>query len=98
MSRVRQVITAIIATAFSAALFTSAAPARATTHDPDGPGQWGLTQVGAPQAWARTTGAGVPIGIVDTGVHFAHEDLARTVLAHPACLAAAPAPARLRGS
>ncbi len=98
MSRVRQVITAIIATAFSAALFTSAAPARATTHDPDGPGQWGLTQVGAPDAWARTTGAGVRIGIVDTGVDFAHEDLAGKVVAHTSCLGAAGDPARCGGS
>jgi subtilisin family serine protease len=98
MSRVRQVITAIIATAVSAALFTSAASARATTDDPGGPGQWGLTQVGAPDAWSRTTGAGVRIGIVDTGVDFAHEDLAGKVVAHTSCLGAAGDPARCGGS
>jgi len=41
--------------------------------------QWGLTQIGAPDAWGTGTGHGVRIGIVDTGVDFAHPDLAGKV-------------------
>jgi subtilisin family serine protease len=98
MPRVRQLITAIAGTALAAALVASVGPARATTDDPDRPGQWGLAQVGAPDAWTRTTGAGVRIGIVDTGVDFAHQDLAGKVVAHTSCLGAAGDPGRCGGS
>lgn len=37
--------------------------------------QWGLSQVGAPAAWQYGTGAGVKIGIVDTGVDLSQQDL-----------------------
>jgi subtilisin family serine protease len=60
--------------------------------------QWALAQVGAPQAWARTTGAGIRIGIVDTGVDIAHEDLAGTIVAHTDCVGAAGDPAGCAGS
>jgi len=97
MSGARQVIAVIAATA----LFTgaaSAAAARATVGDPEFPGQWGLPQIGAPDAWARTTGVGVRIGIVDTGVDVAHEDLAHQVVAHTSCVGAAADPAHCGGS
>ena len=48
--------------------------------------QWGLTQIGAPQAWTRSTGGGVTIGIVDTGVDTAHPDLAGKVAATADCV------------
>jgi hypothetical protein len=51
--------------------------------DPDQAKQWGLATIGAPSAWAKSTGAGVRIGIVDTGVDLAHEDLAGKIV-HPA--------------
>jgi subtilisin family serine protease len=54
--------------------------------------------VGAPQAWNRTTGAGIRIGIVDTGVDVAHEDLAGKIVASTSCLAAAGSPAGCSGS
>jgi serine protease len=43
--------------------------------------QWGLTQIGAPAAWTKSTGAGIKIGIVDTGIDFNHEDLKTKIVA-----------------
>jgi subtilisin family serine protease len=48
--------------------------------------QWGLAQIEAPAAWRFGTGAGVRIGIVDTGVDFAHPDLAGKVAAAATCM------------
>jgi subtilisin family serine protease len=101
ISRARQVVAAMAATALPVTLAASAsaaAPARASVDDPDFPSQWGLAQVGVPDAWTRTTGAGVRIGIVDTGVDIAHEDLAGKVVAHTSCLGAAGDAARCGGS
>jgi len=48
--------------------------------------QWNLTQIGAPDAWTRSTGAGVVIGIVDSGIDASHPDLAGKVDAFADCL------------
>ena len=48
--------------------------------------QWALSQVGAPQAWTRSTGGGVTIGIVDTGIDAAHPDLSGKVVAMADCV------------
>jgi subtilisin family serine protease len=48
--------------------------------------QWNLAQIGAPDAWSRSTGAGVTIGIVDSGVDPSHPDLAGKVDAFADCL------------
>lgn len=48
--------------------------------------QWNLTQVGASQAWANSTGAGIRIGIVDTGIDASHPDLAGKVDAEATCV------------
>jgi subtilisin family serine protease len=53
-----------------------AAPAgAATTGDPIAPQQWGLDQVRAPAAWTTSTGTGVTIAVLDSGVDLDHEDL-----------------------
>lgn len=46
--------------------------------------QWGLSAIAAPTAWQYGSGAGVPIGIVDTGVDFAQQDLQGKVVASTA--------------
>src|SRR5256885_10423547 len=80
-----------------AVLALPAAPVRAG-DDREARSQWALAQVGAPQAWARTTGAGVRIGIVDTGVDLAHEDLAGKIMAATTCIGTAGDPARCAGT
>ncbi|MCU1449948.1 MAG: alkaline serine protease [Acidimicrobiales bacterium] len=49
-------------------------------------GQWDMRQIGAPAAWARTTGTGARIGIVDTGVDPGHKDIAGRVVAFANCV------------
>src|SRR2546430_10109337 len=68
------------------------------SNDPLFGQQWGLAQIGAPAAWATTTGAGVRIGIVDTGVDLTHEDLAGKVVESISCVGAAGDAAKCQGS
>ena len=48
--------------------------------------QWALSQIGAPQAWTRSTGSGITIGIVDTGVDLGHPDLAGKIAITADCV------------
>lgn len=48
--------------------------------------QWNLAQIGAPDAWPVSTGAGVVIGIVDSGIDPSHPDLAGKIDAFADCL------------
>ncbi|WP_030438884.1 S8 family serine peptidase [Actinoplanes subtropicus] len=42
--------------------------------------QWDLTKIHAMDAWASSTGSGVTVAVIDTGVDATHEDLAGQVL------------------
>lgn len=50
------------------------------SNDPLFPQQWGLARVNAEPAWNVSRGGGVTIGIVDSGVKYAHPDLAGKVV------------------
>lgn len=84
------------AVAAPAALAAAASPATAT-NDTHWDKQWAPTIVGAPQAWATTTGAGVIIGVVDSGIDLGHEDLAGKVAAATACIGTGGDPGRCAG-
>ncbi|MFU8851501.1 S8 family peptidase [Micromonospora sp. SL1-18] len=64
-----------LAAATVVAASVGAAPARAAVNDPMFGKQWGLQQVRAEAAWATSTGKGIVIAVVDTGVDLSHPDL-----------------------
>jgi serine protease len=63
-------------------------PADPVTYDPYFAEQWALQALRVPAAWSRSTGAGVRVGVVDTGVDLAHEDLVGKVVASTSCIGA----------
>jgi subtilisin family serine protease len=68
------------------------------SNDPSFKDQWGLARIGAEAAWSRTTGAGIRIGIVDTGVDLEHEDLAGKIVASASCVGANGDPTKCKGT
>jgi serine protease len=74
-----------VAAALIALLGGAIQPASAS-QDPLFGSQWALQQIGAPTAWQQSTGAGIRIGIVDSGVFAAQEDLAGKVVAAADCI------------
>ena len=49
-------------------------------NDPAFDQQWYLPNINAPEAWDKSLGTGVVIGLVDSGVDLDHEDLAENIL------------------
>ncbi|MDQ1503419.1 MAG: thermitase [Actinomycetota bacterium] len=68
------------------------------SNDPSFANQWSLARIGAEKAWTRTTGAGVRIGIVDTGVDLTHEDIAGKVVESISCVGSGGDVAKCQGS
>ena len=89
------VLAVLVAAILAAAFLPGAAHA---SNDPLFAEQWSLAQVGAPAAWTRSTGTAVRIGIVDTGVDLAHEDLAGQVVASTNCVGSNGDPAKCSGT
>ncbi len=52
--------------------------ATAAVDDPYFSSQWHMTQIGVETAWEQSTGAGVVVAVIDTGVKQSLEDLAGT--------------------
>ena len=90
---------AALGTTLAAVLAFVAQPwAAHASNDPHFDRQWALARIGAPAAWSLSTGSGVRIGIVDTGVDLGHEDLAGQVVAHTSCIGSNGDPSRCSGS
>ena len=60
--------------------------------------QWGLVAVGAPAAWATSTGANTLVGVVDTGADLAHQDLAGQIVASTNCVGSSGNPLECHGT
>lgn len=71
-------VTAVVGAALFAMALLGALPAGAAAYSND---QWALQVIGAPTAWQYGTGAGIKIGIVDTGVDTSQQDLVGKVVA-----------------
>jgi len=82
---------AVVVAAAAAWATVAVAPANAALPSNDffwdhAPTQWGLLQVAAPGAWAVSTGTGVTIGIVDSGIDAAHQDLVGKLVGGADCI------------
>jgi hypothetical protein len=40
---------------------------------------WGVARIGAPSVWSSSTGAGIKVAILDTGIQYDHPDLAANI-------------------
>jgi thermitase len=70
----------------AAVVLTTAAAGAGASNDKYFPQQWNLAQIGAPDAWSVSKGAGVLIGIVDSGIDASHPDLAGKIDASADCV------------
>ncbi|MEV0893269.1 S8 family serine peptidase [Promicromonospora sp. NPDC050262] len=77
----KSLVGAATSAALVVATLVAVAPgAQAATSDPLRDRQWGLDQINAEAAWPASTGEGVVVAVVDTGVDFDQPDLAGQLL------------------
>jgi subtilisin family serine protease len=60
--------------------------------------QWGLERIGATSAWDRSTGDGITIAVIDSGIDLQHEDLIGKLVESVSCIGAAGDPDACTGS
>lgn len=101
MSRTARLLLALLGAAVGLTAIVS--PVGAGGATPDDPVfeqglQWGLARIGAPDVWAQSTGDGVTIAVIDSGVDLTHEDLADKVVSHTSCVGANGDATRCQGS
>ena len=77
---------ALIAALMALTALPGPAGASAASDDPLFDEQWSLAQIHAPEAWGTATGAGVTIGIIDSGVDRDHPDLRSKIDATADCV------------
>lgn len=76
------VIVVVMALAVALVFSSGHATDALTANEPALAQQWGMQKIGAPTAWGQgLTGSGITIGVVDSGVDLAHEDLAAKLVA-----------------
>ena len=89
----RSLITMASVVGLTATTLAGAGTAQAATNDPFYGKLWGLQQIHAEEAWARSTGAGAVVAVVDTGIDFTQPDLQGQILpgaTFTGCAGAAP--------
>ena len=94
----RLVVSTALVSAVAAVALGVWAPSASSSNDPYFPEQWDLARINAPAAWTRSTGLGVKIGVVDTGIDLTHEDLASKISDSVSCIGAHDLPAACTGS
>lgn len=57
--------------------FAGAVATKKTKGQPTIP--WGVSRIRAPEAWKRSTGRRVKVGVIDTGIDFSHPDLQHAI-------------------
>ncbi len=77
---------ALLAIVLSALAPVLTAGTAAATNDPLWSKQWAPVKIGAPAAWNASTGGGVKIGIVDSGVDLNHQDLQGRIVSNASCI------------
>ena len=70
---------ALIDEATAAGRCTTGYPGAPTGPEPLSPCQWDMATINAGAAWAKSTGAGVKVGVIDSGIDFTHPDLAGSI-------------------
>ena len=84
--------------ALTITLAAASAFADSVSRDPFSPNQWALPKIKAPAAWTKTTGQGVLVGVVDSGVDLSHEDLAGQVAQSTNCIGSHGDPRQCKGN
>ncbi len=69
----------LLVTGTAALLFLLGVPKASATSDPLWSRQYGPVQIGAPTAWQKSTGKGIKVAVVDSGVDVDHPDLKRNL-------------------